>query len=63
MAVVFNLLSQALTEERPLTADETSIIERRVDEYYSFWLRDNKPGEFYENEAFIDGITNYLKQI
>ena len=60
VVVVFNLLSQALTEERPLTAEETSIIEKRVEEYYSFWLRDNKPGEFYENRAFIDGITNYV---
>lgn len=55
-----NLLSQALTEERRLTEGERKTLQRRLEEYHTLWLRDNKEGEFYENRAFIDGIISYL---
>ena len=57
-----NILAAALYEERRMTEEEASIVEKRMEEYHKIWLRDNKEGEFYENRAFIDGITNYVNK-
>ena len=57
-----NIVAQALTQERRLTADEYDRVEKRLEEYHTLWLRDNKESEFYENKDFIYGMIKYLER-